>query len=112
MTHDDDIYMPEGVQTMSKQQLWNWFSRWTECHAQGLGFERSAWSMFSGLHGAYLDGEYIRDGRQVLDIQRNRIRGLEQHQREMHRGYDRKIKRLEKRILELEDQLGTREASR
>lgn len=91
--------MPEGVERMTKQELWDWFAASTRAHRVINDKHRRFFELTTGLNGCLVDNHYQQPHpNEVIEMQRKRILGLSQQMREMKKGYERKIARLEKKV--------------
>jgi hypothetical protein len=86
--------MPPGVQDMSKEQLWDWFQRSTRAHQELNWSTRRFWSITTGLHGVHVE-RGVPSPYEAIELQRARIKGLELQMAQMHKGYRKKIAKLE-----------------
>ncbi len=83
--------MPSGVEAMSKQELWNWFSRSQRASGERVSLSRQFFVTTTGLHPSY--SAMMNDPYAVIEAQRKRMAGLELQMAQMQKGYDKKLKK-------------------
>jgi hypothetical protein len=82
--------MPSGVEAMSKQELWNWFSRCTHTAREQNSLSRKFFTMTTGLHPSY---SHLKDPYEIIEAQHKRMVGLELQMAQMQKGYAKKLKK-------------------
>lgn len=90
--------MPAGIEKMSKEELWQWFQRSQRAHGELATTKRFLWTTTTGLHQSYVDGGSIPSYQETIELQRKTILGLRTQMQQMHRGYRRKITRLQRAL--------------
>ncbi|MBC8740460.1 hypothetical protein F6X40_27880 [Paraburkholderia sp. UCT31] len=88
--------MPSGVEKMSKEELWDWMHRSQTASAEQTCLRNTFFSVKTGLHSVHSSALGNADA--VIELQRERIRGLEMQCAQMQKGYKRKVARLEREI--------------
>ena len=96
------VRLPSGIEEMSKEKLWEWFERSTRAHRELAAVRGFLWNTTTGLHRAHVERS-IPDYRETIELQRVRIKGLETQMQQMHKGYRRKIARLERNIAAIKE---------
>ena len=88
-----DFPMPDGVQEMTKQSLWNWMYRTQRAHTHIDQMRR--W-FHTQIAGENFDHRYTQA--EIIDLQAKRIRGLKLQMQQMNRGYRKKIAKLQAQL--------------
>lgn len=91
VTPEVDAPMPSGVEAMTKQQLWNWFHRSQLASQESTRLRNQFYTTTTGLH--HSKAASLTSPHEIIEAQRQRMRGLEQQMGEMQRGYQRKLQR-------------------
>lgn len=90
-TPEVDAPMPTGVERMTKQELWNWFHRSQLASQEATQLRNKFFVLTTGLHSS--KSATLANPHEIIEAQRQRMRGLEQQMAEMQRGYQRKLQR-------------------
>jgi len=91
MTTESDVPMPDGVERMTKQQLWNWLC---QCQTSNNEVSRLRGKFFLATTGLRASRSYmIGDQASIIEEQRKRIMGLEIQIAQLRRGYEANLRK-------------------
>lgn len=92
---------------MGNLYLWKlkrWLKWWSFADGEYQRERRRQFVALTGLHAVWINGRYLSD-MEVIAIQARKIKGLEMQLTQQSRGMQRKVSRLERRLIALSSEV-------
>lgn len=84
--------MPDSVSKMTKEDLWEWFSRREHASQETTTLDRQIFNATTKLHPSYY--RFWNAPWTIITLQAQRIEGLELQMAQMQKGYKKKLDKI------------------